>query len=190
MNGFPIEWTADLYLARKWRYDFAIMDEEIDIIQLPRKIARKIWICLYAEEVLYNTSWADEPQRRQHQILQEFRIGSNCHGIVDWLMGDFSHWMQWYDIQFPMNIDYSAKFTITDLDEAIKTWGFPVFATHWTDSYFCKDHSMVILWMPKTDEFIVFEKQWCQGLPFRIYLQDRAKITEEFSRFATYAKTA
>ncbi len=67
------------------------MDEEIAIIQLPRKIARKIWTCLYAEEVLYNTSWADEPQRRQHQILQEFRIGSNCHGIVDWLMGDFSY---------------------------------------------------------------------------------------------------
>lgn len=189
MQGFEIESSYDLRLVRKWPHDFAVADDKSEIVQIPRAVGRKIWLCLYAESQVRHLDWIwRENINRWQERLHRLIVESNCHWIVDWVMTNKLIISQWYDLQFPLNGIYRARFVFENFGDAIEKWGFPIFATHWTNNYFCHDHSAVILWTFKKNEFVVFEKEWDQGFPFRIYLEDRAKIEDTYSRFAVYGK--
>lgn len=184
-----LQWWEGVDIVRKWKHDFELQWQ--GVLSLTRDIWRRIWFCFYAQKI--SRSMLYDPENNEwskwQNLLLKILLESNCHWVVSWFMNRWQLACQGYNVQFDdlsAHYEYRPKFNSTDLVKMLKENKFPIFATSWSDDYFSHDHSIVILWRWKTEEeFIIFEKQWIQSCPFRLYTEKLDKLKHNYVAFTT-----
>lgn len=187
MKEHSVLWSSTLKLVRKGREEFAIVDSGNEIIKLPQEIGRKIWLAMLAEETVGWAALLASSKSRQfsRRLLWCLKYWSNCHGTVYWLRWGENNGGIFMDIPSSKTREYKTSFEFHSFFDALATWKFPIFATHWPDTINGSDHSVVILWHDKDPKkFVVFDKWWTGEDPYRIRIWQQTAIVNRLTRFS------